>query len=361
MNKSILIKFLILIAILFFIINSFKKDEKIIRPSTNFQKEQIVDSQIEKNNEILISGWVPWWEEEKAIESIKLNSNKISAISPVWYKINNQARLEQIESKNKQEVITSAVDYQIKIIPTISNAGQFGFDSERVHKLLNSKEIQQNFINEIIQIAVDNDYQGWDFDWEEIKAEDKDLYSEFIKSVSIEFDKFDLILSVCVHAQTGQLTDWVGTQGQDLKKIGEYADLVRVMAYDFHYSGSPPGSIIPIQTLKKVIEHNLTKIPVEKLVIGLPTYGYDWKSNIGEPLQHYRILERINNHKIEIKLDEKTNSKWGMYEVNGAKRTIWFEDGESLFEKINIITDYNIFQICFWHLGGEDSQIWSIF
>lgn len=354
----------LLLAFLIIFLFITKGSDKWKQPQWEDEGEEISVFNFRQGNnseDLKISGWVPWWEEERSLESMRKNLDKLEIISPVWYQISEQGKLEEIESKNKTEIIELAISQEIKIIPTISNAGDFGFDPKRVSELLNNQKLQENFAAKIIKIAVDKRFDGWDLDWEEISPEERDSYSGFVEYLAKELDELGLLLSVSVHAQTGKETDWIGTRGQDLAKIGQYADFVRVMAYDFHHAGSAPGPVTPLEKLIEVVEHNLSVIPIKKLVIGLPTYGYEWGMNAGQPMQYYQIKGKINALRVGVELDEESFSKRVRYRLGGIDYTIWFEDGETLAKKIKVIRGYGIYQICLWHLGGEDEKIWESF
>jgi spore germination protein YaaH len=131
------------------------------------------------------------------------------------------------------------------------------------------------------------------------------------------------------------------------------------MAYDFHYSESPPGPITPMNQLIEVIEHNLTYIPKNKFVLGLPTYGYKWGESGGIPLQFYKIDQIITERKLTPSLQLDPFSIKLQFQENGSNHEIWYEDDQTLKKKIEVAQSYGIYQICFWHLGGEDLSLWE--
>jgi len=313
----------------------------------------------EKNN-LEVSAWVPWWREETVIASLDNQKDKLKTIMPVWYHIDPSGELIEVESQRKAEVMSRAFELGIVVMPTISNAEGISFDPERISLLLESVGLQEKLNNSLVELAQTKGYAGWDLDWEEVREEDKERYTDYVRRLGKLFDKHGLVLSVSVHAQTGIQNEWQGTKGQDLGALAEGADLVRIMAYDFHYSSSEPGPVTPVDKLMKVLEHSISVIPLEKLVVALPTYGYDWpEDGVGSSIQYDEAQNLVKDYKINITRDADSKSLTGKYSKDGLMHTIWYEDGESLKYKIDKVGEFGVYQVSLWHLGGEDPNIWE--
>ena len=42
------------------------------------------------------------------------------------------------------------------------------------------------------------------------------------------------------------------------------------------YTYGPPLPVAPLPNVRQVLEYALTEIPKEKIVLGVPNYGYSW-------------------------------------------------------------------------------------
>jgi len=291
--------------------------------------------------------WVANWDEDLAIDSLNTNT-QLKSISPVWFKLTPDAYLTTNTQLRQEEITGIALDKKFLLIPSITN----NLDPDRVIKLLTSEERKTNFIQSIGDIVALDMYAGVDLDFEMIEEKQKINFSLLIADVSQAVHKKGKLLAVTVHAKTGE-NDWQGSLGQDWDQIALYADEIRIMAYDYHNSQTPPGSISPITYIAKVVDFALNNIPKEKITIGLPLYGYDWTEGSVVPIRHIDISAAGI-------LDKETYSKHYSDTASGNSHEVWFEDRETLEQKIKLVRSRGLTKFYFWRLGGEDSKIWEI-
>lgn len=71
----------------------------------------------------------------------------------------------------------------------------------------------------------------------------------------------------------------------DIKKLGEIADEIVIMAYDFHKSKSLPGPLFPFDengygySFKKMVDDFSKNVSPDKLSIAYGMYGYQWETD----------------------------------------------------------------------------------
>lgn len=327
-----------------------------ITPKTADQSIANIQPTATPNPEIksTFSAWVASWDQHKTPEYLLQTNGKLKSISPLWYKLTPQGQVVEIPNlKGKSEVLNSATNSATLVIPTIIN----DFDGARVNKFLKSSS-QSKQLDQLVDLAVKNDYAGWDIDWEQIKSTDKKAFSEFVADFSQKLHAKNLVLSISVHAQTGR-NDWEGTKGQDYRTLGESADFIRIMTYDFHYENSDPGPVTPLEELTKVITYAKQTLPASKIVIGLPTYGYDWGPTKGEGLQYQDIINRLATVDAQTQRDASSGAMVSTYTKDKSKHQVWYEDYQSMLSKVALANSLGVTQFCFWRLGGEDIQFWQ--
>lgn len=311
-----------------------------------FNEPKIVPSSV-------YSAWIPYWDTKRVEESLDKSSGKLKHISPMWYKLDTSGSFNLIEKAN-QNTIAQTSAQNMDLFPLITNE----FDPKRVGELLHNKKLSDMFINDAIKTAQEKGFKGYDLDFEEINLSDKENFSIFVKQFSESLHKNGLLLLLSVHAQTGSNSDWPSARAQDWKTLSRYADFIQIMAYDFHNSKTKPGPVTPIINLKPVLKYATSVIPLEKIVIGLPLYGYDWgKENNSVEFQNAK--EKIEKNKGSFTRDDNSLELIGKYKSMEEDREIWIEDARSVLYKVSLGRFYGIYQFKFWRLGGEDLTLWD--
>lgn len=190
--------------------------------------------------------WLPWWDENRVVQSLRTAGNKIEVISPIWYKLADNGTLAQNPALQQTTITAMATHSGLLVFPTVNNESDTGFDAKRVSLLLHNPRLQTLFTASLITEAKTNGYSGWDIDWEEKDANDKDTYSNFIPYLAEQLHQHALKLAVTVQAKTDDSETYGDAKVEDWKTLAASADEIRIMAYDFHYDQSDPGAITPL-------------------------------------------------------------------------------------------------------------------
>lgn len=315
---------------------------------------------LDKNNSslpIVLSGWIAYWNEVGAMESMQKNPKKIDHVLPFWYRVNKEGKIIEVsDSTHKSQVKDLALQLSMKIMPSIINE----FDPESVSNFLNNLSEQEKAITDLTFIAVSNGYRGFDLDWEEMYVGDKQGFTDFVENLSNSLHKKGLLLSVTVQAKTGTQLDNPSSEAQDWVSLSKFSDEVRIMAYDFHNSDSEAGPITPLDLYIKTLDIALAQIPKEKIVVALPAYGYDWVGMKGVPVQYEEAIQKLREYKTEPERDSPSQELTGKYNNLLEKHELWFEDAVSAEIRIKIAKSKGINKFSFWRLGGEDPKIWDL-
>lgn len=295
-----------------------------------------------------VSGWIAWWAEQKGYDLLQKFPGKINSVSPVWFMVDENLELTDIGKVNRSKVVKQLKNSNIRILPSLGSE----LSSKEMSSLFNDTKKTDLLISalrtELILLGVD----GVDIDLEGIKKEDKDEFTLFLSNLSEELKKNDLYLSITVHAQTGR-SDWEGVEGQDLGRIGEIADEVRIMIYDEHTGETDPGSIASFKWTNDVVKYNLEKIAKNKIVIGIPSYGYIWTKDDSKGLQ----FDEFNNYLEQKEYNKKRENESGELIFKGKNFSGWLSDSQAMIAKINFLRSLGINKFIFWHLGGMDEKL----
>ncbi|MEO6260289.1 MAG: glycosyl hydrolase family 18 protein [Thermoanaerobaculia bacterium] len=299
--------------------------------------------------------WIPPWD-GNALDSVQRNASAITEANPVWYSWNADATIAK--NWNSENNTWRAAMTGSQLVPTIQNVVNKSFDGGVAATMLASAAGREKHAAAVAQLAILNAFDGIDIDYERLPASSRDNFTAFVSLLAGKLHAAGKKLSVTVYAKTGEKDNWSGPGAADWPAIGSIADSVKVMAYDFHYSTSDAGAITPLDWLDRVVSYAQSSIPNEKIMIGLPWYGYDWgTSGAAIPVTYASATSMAQSGGITVRHD-----------VNGEAtftylgHTVYFQDATSYAAKVEMIKQKHpaIGGFAHWAAGAEDPAIWNM-
>ena len=252
----------------------------------------------------------------------------------------------------------------IMVLTSITEAGNF--DSNLASQLFNNTEIQNVVIGNILKTMSEKGYSGLDIDFEFINPEDKDAYVGFVRNATTQLNKKGYSVNVDLAPKTSSTQ--VGTlyEGHDYKMLGEAANTVLVMSYEWGYTYSEPMAVAPINQVRRVLEYALSQIPAKKIYMGIPNYGYDWKLPYEKGVTRANLIgneEAISiaaENNATILFDEKSRTPYFTYRASDkSEHEVWFEDIRSITAKLNLVEEFNLKGAGYWNLMRNFNQNWA--
>src|SRR5437764_1214281 len=225
-----------------------------------------------------ISAWIPPWD-GNALTSMQMNANAVGESNPVWFSWKADASI--VANWNWDNPAWRAAMTPTRLVPTIQNVVQGSFDGNAVATMLAGAATREAHAAAIAQLAVLNAFDGIDVDYERIPTSSRANFTAFIATLAQKLHAANKTLSVTVYAKTSDAANWNGPGAEDWATLGGLADSIKIMAYDYSYPGSAAGPISPLDWLDKVASYAQSTIANEKIMIGLPFYGYDWSGTNG--------------------------------------------------------------------------------
>jgi spore germination protein YaaH len=131
------------------------------------------------------------------------------------------------------------------------------------------------------------------------------------------------------------------------------------MAYDQHWSTSKPGPVSSLNWCSRVSKYAVSKIPSEKIVMGIPFYGRAWIDK--NPARAYRLnntREVMKEFKPEIEYTED-GIPFFTYSTT-VNVTHFFEDKNTIADKLKLYKSSSINKAAFWRISQETPEIWDI-
>ncbi|MGX2958634.1 glycosyl hydrolase family 18 protein [Peribacillus sp. JNUCC 23] len=256
---------------------------------------------------------------------------------------------------NDQQLITLIKGHQVVPLAVITNLTETGFNPDLVGSVLNNPELRQRAIDHIYNLVKSNNYAGVNIDFERVRGIDRDIYSGFLRLLRERLKPEGYYTSVAVPAKTSDDISWL--QGYDYGGIGAAVDFVFIMAYDWHEASSQPGPVAPIKEVRKTIEYAQKFMRRNKIILGVPRYGYDWTMSNGAVMSARAIsvmdaIETAMKYQVPIQYSIEDQQPFYRYQDESGKlHIVWFEDAKALAQKLQMIVDYRLKGIGAWQLG----------
>lgn len=150
------------------------------------------------------------------------------------------------------------------------------FNSNLVTVLVRDEEVQNTLIENLLAEMEKEGYRALDVDFEFIEPSDKDLYVDFIRKLTERMNAEGYHVSVALAPKVADDQPGVLYEGIDYQALGEAANSVLVMAYEWGYTYGPPMAVAPLNQVRRVVDYAVSRIAPEKIDLGIPNYGYDW-------------------------------------------------------------------------------------
>ncbi|MGE5484844.1 MAG: glycosyl hydrolase family 18 protein [Ignavibacteriales bacterium] len=258
--------------------------------------------------------------------------------------------------------VEAAERNQGKYLIMFTNLNGGRFDRDLVHGVLRSPDLRKRAVASILDTVVREKAIGADIDFESVPPEDRRYFSQFMRELADALHPQGLIVTASVPAKLREDVTQGWSGAFDYPLLARICDLMFVMAYDQHYSTGYAGPVAGIDWVKAVVDYATTAVPAEKLVVGAPAYGYDWRvgSRGARAVPAFRALEIASSRGVEVSRHSEGRVPFFNYKEGRVNRVVYFEDAESLVYKLDLVETLGLRGIVLWRLGYEDPRIWDV-
>lgn len=354
--------------------------EHKLNPRINLQKETI--------------GFLPYWRIE---DSRHTRLDLITEINYFGLFVNDEGEFIKVvngetnpgkrewDSQQIKDLITKSHIYGTKF--TLSIVCQ---DNDDIGSILDNKEAQAKLIANILNEVKSRDLDGINIDFEYLGEPDeqyKQKFTAFSQKLSSNLHRVKprAKLELSIMPRSARIPDIF-----DFKALVPLYDNFIGMSYDFY--GSNPeiaGPIAPMTGFKEnkyffdvtTMYQDLEKyIPKEKIVMGVPHYGWDFAVTDGKTIQSKTIpqdspdgyaavlsyataREKKDLKKTQCQFDDYAKEPWCWYtDKAGVDHQVWFQDNKSIGIKYDFANSHDFAGIAIWTLGYDKDypDLWDL-
>ena len=274
----------------------------------------------------------------------------LTFISPFSYSMTPQAELVPPDDS---DLIFRAQRSAVMPLMVVTNIFDEGFSTENLSGILASEELQERLIGNILAELHSKRYYGVNMDIEYIAPEDREVYNAFLERLAQRLHDEGYILVTALAPKLSADQPGVLYEAHDYAAQGRIADYVILMTYEWGYTFGPPLAVSPLNEVRRVLDYAVTEIPPEKILMGMPNYGYDWTLPFmrGTPARSIGLSEAVElaqQYGVEIQYDETAQAPFFYYTDNGQQHVVWFDDPRSIEAKLKLIDEYGLAGASYW-------------
>ncbi|MDO4519727.1 MAG: glycosyl hydrolase family 18 protein, partial [Eubacteriales bacterium] len=324
---------------------SYEKD-------TGFKTEEYT-YHTQENPVVLAWHQMQYAEENANLDSLIQNAPGLNVISPTWYFLaDNNGNLTDLSSS---DYVAAAHEKGIQVWGLVENITGPGM----IYDILSHTDTRTNLINQLVQSALNCGMDGINIDFESLSENVGVHFTEFLREMSIECHKNNLILSVDDPVPANYNAFY------NRSEQGKVVDYVIIMGYDEHYQGGDEiGSVASLPWVEQGIKDTLDEVPAERVINAMPFYSRLWKTQNGTIIESSALgmksaTETVTTNNAEKYWDKTVSQNAATYEADGFKYSIWIEDAESIAYKAKLAKQYKLAGVAAWKLGLETADTWT--
>jgi spore germination protein YaaH len=234
--------------------------------------------------------WLPFWNAQDGAQDVSVNLNKLNEVSPFSYEIGTGGKIiddANINDGSWSGWFSAARELGVKIIPTIA-----WFDGNTMYSLLSNAKARQAHEDAITALAKTQNFDGIDIDYENKLTKAKPYFSLFIEGLATRLHAAKKTLTCTIEPRSPATDIWATPPNplpysDDYTVLNKYCDEIRVMAYDQGTvdltldaekgSSTLYAPVADPDWVARVLKNMLTSINPKKVMLGIPTYGYEYQ------------------------------------------------------------------------------------
>ncbi|MCI5688593.1 MAG: glycosyl hydrolase family 18 protein [Emergencia sp.] len=271
------------------------------------------------------------------------------------YGITTEGGVVDLKDENLTAAANGAGVKPLMVLTPLDETGTFNDVTAGI--LLSNPQARTNLVNNILQTIQTKGLAGIDFDFEFVPVENRQDYVELIRQTKEALAPLGYYVTAALAPKTSDAQQGSIYQGHDYRQIGEIVDYALIMTYEWGYTYGPPMAVSPINQVRKVLDYAVSEIPKEKILMGMPNYGYDWRlpfvkgETRAEKMSSEGAFWRSQYYNAEVVYDQLSQAPYFTYfDPAGNKHVVWFEDIRSIRAKLALVEEYDLAGVGYWNI-----------
>ncbi|MFD2177601.1 glycoside hydrolase family 18 protein [Veronia pacifica] len=335
----------------------------------------------------IISAYLPLW---KVWAADDVPGHLVTHIKLAFARISDKGEAEIDDNERYQTQMLQALRLKqlyphIKLILSVGGGEADGFSDMGL-----TTESRQQFIESLTTMIGTYQLDGIDIDWEYpghngwgkkvARSEDKKNFTALMADIRLAFDELEKTTGKYYQLSYAAGTQIWSYQHTEVDKISQYVDHINIMGYDFfgpwgqigaHHANlfaNRDNPINPAISVDQAVSAYLAMgVPSDKLVLGIPFYGYSWTDSqkkqrglfqpfenpIPEAIEYKDLVRRYSQKKgFSLRWDDDAKADY----LFDGKTFITFDGARAVTEKGRYVKRRNLAGAMVWELTQDHGQ-----
>lgn len=304
--------------------------------------------------DMVVYGYWPYWSDD--VSTRQLDGLTDLAIFDVGVDTNGDLSSTSTWTGYAGTIVPLAHSYGVNVHLCVVS-----FDSDTMTALLGSSSARANAISQLSSLVDQYGADGVNVDFEGLPSSRRDEFVQFIQDLKAATPQVWLAMPAI---------DWNGAYDYD--QLAAASDGLFIMGYEFHGTWGDPGPNDPLlasdtwgsYSLQWSLEdYQYYGAPNDKIVMGLPLYGHEWEATSAVPgdatgdASSISMIDATEEAAIYGRQYD-AGSSTAYYMPSGWQ--VWYDDTETVRERIQWAKNAGIAGIGFWALGYETEDFWGM-
>ena len=302
---------------------------------------------------------------------LRQHHDRISYITGFWYQIeaSNPTRLIPMWNSPEEEIkdaVRLAHSHGVKVEALFHNLlyGSSSMSEQIATRLITDRRLSEQLAQNLVDLARRMEFDGINNDIEFVPPALRHQFTAFVEIISRALKRESIRVSLSVPAKTGD-DPWNGwSGGYDYGALGALVDRLMLMTYDEHgWASESDGPIASAEWVERVVQYAVREVPADKLILGIPAYGFRWTSGQRNPVYLDYVTAMGPIWRGEAVLGWDNEAQVPMYRYGGSDgnlHRVWFENASSSSWKLDIMRRYQLRGFALWRAGMEDPDFWRV-
>ena len=287
----------------------------------------------------------------------------LSELTPFTYGLDIRGNIYAPEDA---PLIKLADQYRVSPVMHISTLRADGyFDNTLSEAVMTDVRAQDRFVEQVLQTMREKGYRILDIDFEFVPAAQASAYAQLVARLRTAINAMGGEVMVALAPKTSRAQKGLLYEGHDYRLLGEAADRLLLMTYEWGYTYGPPMAVAPLNKVEEVVRFAVGEIPAQKLYLGIPAYGYDWslpyrQGTAAKSLAPQEAIRLAISADAQILYEEEQQAPYFYYTDKTGEHVVWFEDARSVAAKYALAAQYGLYGVSFWNLMRPFPQSWLV-